>query len=54
MRSCNLLSFTSLTEADPDYANHLKKCLADRIIPANIHEFPQECLVKDTKKSTKV
>jgi len=39
---------------DPEYYNHLKSALGEKILPIDVYDFTYEILHKDPKKSTKL
>jgi len=39
---------------DPEYFNHLKSALGEKILPIDVYDFAYEILHKDPKKSTKI
>ena len=40
--------------SDPDFYNHLKEALSQKISPVDVYDFAYEILHKDTKKSAKL
>ena len=40
--------------SDPDFYNHLKNALSEKITPVDVYDFSYEILHKDTKKSAKL
>ncbi len=44
----------TLEKKDPDYYEHLKKSMAEKVSPVDVYDFAYEIVHKDTKKSNKI